>query len=149
MPLRSYLAIARPDHWIKNIFVLPGVIFAGLLARPTWTETLPRVGLAIVVACLVASANYVINEWLDAEFDRHHPVKKHRPSITGGLKASYVYLEYVGLLIAGLGLASLLGHLFFLTALWLAVMGVLYNVRPFRSKDRTYLDVLSESVNNA
>ncbi|MCG5053875.1 MAG: UbiA prenyltransferase family protein [Myxococcales bacterium] len=148
MRLRSYLAIARPDHWIKNIFVLPGVVFAGLLARPPWTEALPRVGTALLVACLVASANYVINEWLDAAFDRHHPVKKHRPSLTGGLRAPYVYLEYVMLLVVGLGLAWVLGVPFFLTALWLAVMGVLYNVRPFRTKDRAYVDVLSESVNN-
>lgn len=32
---------------------------------------------------------------------------------------------------------------------WLFIMGILYNVRPFRTKDIPYLDVLSESVNNA
>ena len=33
--------------------------------------------------------------------------------------------------------------------LWLFVMGILYNVKPFRTKEIPYVDVLSESVNNA
>src|SRR5690606_6353933 len=30
----------------------------------------------------------------------------------------------------------------------LLLMGILYNVQPFRTKDKPYLDVLSESFNN-
>lgn len=48
----------------------------------------------------------------------------------------------------GLGLASLLTREFFFCALLLLVMGLIYNVRPIRLKDRVYLDVLSESINN-
>jgi 4-hydroxybenzoate polyprenyltransferase len=36
----------------------------------------------------------------------------------------------------------------FEASLFLLVMGILYNVRPFRTKDRAYLDVVSESINN-
>ena len=51
--------------------------------------------------------------------------------------------------ILGLSLANLLGNAFLSSIrLALLVMGVLYNVRPFRTKDRIYLDVLSESINN-
>ncbi|HEY0743146.1 MAG TPA: prenyltransferase, partial [Chryseosolibacter sp.] len=42
----------------------------------------------------------------------------------------------------------LISFKFFATLLFLLFMGVMYNVRPFRSKERVYLDVLSESVNN-
>jgi hypothetical protein len=35
-----------------------------------------------------------------------------------------------------------------MVAPWLWVMGVVYNVKPIRSKELPYLDVLSESINN-
>src|ERR1700722_20580277 len=75
--LRDYVGIARPDHWIKNIFVLPGAALAiGLSQSVDWISTFERVAVAIIASCLLASANYTINEWLDAETDRHHPIKK-------------------------------------------------------------------------
>lgn len=37
----------------------------------------------------------------------------------------------------------------FAMELWLFIMGILYNVKPVRTKEIPYLDVISESVNNA
>ena len=151
--VREYLKIARIDHWIKQLFVLPGMAFALFLA-PEPGELLPillRLAAAFFATSAVASANYVINEWLDAAFDRYHPVKKNRPVVSGRLKTGWILLEYALFAAAGLVLAAAglgVGVLFYLE-LWLLLMGVLYNVRPFRTKDVPYLDVLSESVNNA
>ncbi len=39
--------------------------------------------MSFFATCLIASANYVINEWLDAEFDQFHPTKKVRPVVGG------------------------------------------------------------------
>lgn len=142
------MRIARIDHWFKNIFMLPGVGLGILMTDPVLSGALWNASIALLSTCLIASANYVINEWLDAEFDQHHPVKKMRPSVTGKVEAKYVYLEYAFFVIFGLGLALLLSTLFFALSVLLLVMGVLYNVRPFRTKDRVYLDVLSESINN-
>ena len=50
--------------------------------------------------------------------------------------------------VAGFGLALSLNVYFFASALFLWIMGVLYNVPPFRTKEWPYVDVLSESVNN-
>ena len=44
--------------------------------------------------------------------------------------------------------ANTLGYSFALVAALFAVFGVLYNVRPIRAKDRAFLDVIVESVNN-
>jgi decaprenyl-phosphate phosphoribosyltransferase len=144
----NYIKIARIDHWFKNVFMLPGTALAISFANiPIWQTVWPTM-LAVLSTCLIASANYVINEWLDAEFDRHHPVKQYRPSVLGNLRKEYVYFEY-GLLVAvGLSLASLLTPEFFRFSVLLLVMGIIYNVRPLRTKDRLYLDVLSESINN-
>ena len=76
--MKKYIRIARPDHWIKQLFVFPGCLFALLLSQKTGNaaEILLTVLLGFLSTCFIASANYVINEWLDAEFDKYHPTKK-------------------------------------------------------------------------
>lgn len=152
----DYIRLARIDHWFKNIFMLPGSALALILADvalppaevPTLSEAVVPILIGVLSTCLLASANYVINEWLDAEFDRHHPLKQSRSSVRGMVRARFVYLEYLMLIAAGLSLASLLSREFIIFSLLLLAMGILYNVRPFRSKDRAFLDVLTESINN-
>lgn len=147
---KQYVSIARPDHWVKHIFILPGIAAAIVLAPtllPTSTQLLNCV-LGLISACLIASANYVINEWLDAESDKHHPEKSNRPGATGLLKARYVYIEYAVLAVIGIGIAYLVNTLFLLATLALFISGITYNVKPFRTKDKVYVDVLSEAFNN-
>jgi decaprenyl-phosphate phosphoribosyltransferase len=151
--IRGLLEIARVDHWFKNVFVLPGVVvalgFAPLAANGSAVEAfLMRLVLALVAVCLVASSNYVLNEVMDAPFDRHHPEKSRRAVPSGRVNIRLAYLEWAVLAVVGIGLGALLsfGLGAALAALW--VMGCVYNIRPIRSKDVPYVDVLSEAVNN-
>jgi 4-hydroxybenzoate polyprenyltransferase len=146
--IRPYVAIARPDHWVKNVFVLPGALVAALGLEISFSSFAGRLALGLISVCLLASANYVINEWLDAAYDRFHPTKRLRASVAGDLCESVVYLEYVLLAAAGLLIAAWISLAFLLTAGTLLAMGILYNVSPFRTKDRAVMDVLSESLNN-
>jgi decaprenyl-phosphate phosphoribosyltransferase len=147
--LSDYVAMARPGHWAKNIFMVPGMALALVLrGQPLTLETAGHLIAAVVIACLIASANYTINEWLDASFDRFHPLKRHRPSAVGNTLASLVMIQWLALAASGLLLAATLGRTFLLFSAGLLCMGIVYNVRPFRTKDRPYLDVLSEAINN-
>jgi decaprenyl-phosphate phosphoribosyltransferase len=147
--LKDYLAIIRPDYWLKNIFIIPGILFAIAVYDVSLTGNLfLKILVGFISTCLVASANYVINEYLDAEFDKFHPLKKQRTSVVREVNPTIIYAEYAFLAIVGLALGYLISLKFFVTLLFLLFMGVMYNVRPFRSKERVYLDVLSESVNN-
>jgi 4-hydroxybenzoate polyprenyltransferase len=146
---KAYVRIARPDHWLKNVFVLPGVVIAAFMVGGPPGRTAIYVGVALVATCLIASANYVINEWLDAEFDQYHPTKRHRPAVAAGLDGRVVVVEYLVLAAAGLGISALAGVEMLATEGALLVMGIVYNVRPLRTKDVPYLDVVTESVNNA
>jgi 4-hydroxybenzoate polyprenyltransferase len=128
--------------------MLPGTALAVIFLGLPITEAIGPTLIGIAATCLVASANYVINEYLDRDFDRHHPLKKHRPSAIGNIRARYMLIEYVVLAAGGLTIAASINHEFLIWSAILLVMGVIYNVRPFRSKDRIYIDVLSESVNN-
>ena len=147
--LRAHVQIARLDHSIKNLFVLPGIIvpLSAYPALASW-HLVGTLLLAFVSITLVACSNYVINEVLDAPFDRLHPIKRNWPAARGVVNVPLAYLQWLTMMIVGIALGLVIGKLFALTALVLWIMGCLYNIPPLRTKDVPYLDVLTESVNN-
>jgi decaprenyl-phosphate phosphoribosyltransferase len=147
--IRDYVAIARPDHWCKNAFMVLGVLLA-YFHHPEilgWATT-ARILWAVAATCLLASSNYVLNEILDAPTDREHPIKRTRPIPSGRVWIPLAYLEWILLGTVGLVMATALNRPFAYSALSLLIMGLIYNVPPIRSKDWPYVDVLSESINN-
>jgi decaprenyl-phosphate phosphoribosyltransferase len=147
--LAAHLQIARFDHWVKNVFVLPGVVVAlGLDPRPVGGPLLARLALGLLATGFVASSNYVLNELLDGRFDALHPTKRDRPVPSGRVSIPLAYAQWLLMMVIGLALASRIGLSFTLTMAWLWVMGCIYNIPPVRSKDLPYVDVLSEAINN-
>ncbi len=147
--LKDYYRIMRPDYWLKNIFIAPGILFAIAVYGIEFNSTIIYFAIiGTISTCLVASANYVINEYLDAEYDKFHPLKSQRSFVVRVVNPKIIYAQYLLLVVIGLGLASLISFNFLMTAIFLLFMGGVYNVPPIRSKERVYLDVLSESVNN-
>jgi len=148
--LWGHIQIARADHWFKNVFVFPGVVVAigmdpTLLGGPDFVL---RLVLGLVSICLVASSNYVVNEVLDAPHDRQHPTKCKRPVPSGKVNLLLAYVQWIILMVVGIGIALQVSIPFAVTMSVLWVMGCVYNIPPVRSKDLPYLDVLSEAVNN-
>lgn len=147
--MKKYLKIARIDHWIKQLFIIPGIVVGLFLtdvsmADINWLKFI----LGFLGVSCIASANYVINEWLDAPYDKFHPTKKNRPVVTENMSFKWVLVEYFAFIIAGLGLSYLVNRWFLITSAVLLIMGFFYNVKPFRTKDIPFVDVLSESINN-
>jgi decaprenyl-phosphate phosphoribosyltransferase len=146
--LKAHIAILRIDHWTKNVFVLPGVVIPLTIHQGVSGELIQRLILGTISVCLVASSNYTINEILDAPHDRLHPVKKMRPAARGLINLPLGYAQWILLMLTAVGIGRYVNRLFCLTVLALWIMGCLYNIRPIRTKEVPYLDVLSESVNN-
>jgi decaprenyl-phosphate phosphoribosyltransferase len=147
--LSAYLEIARLDHWIKNVFVLPGLLVALSIDPGRLRQLDPWTVLAgLLAVCLVSSANYVLNEILDAPSDRFHPYKLIRPVPSGRVSVRAAYAEWLLLFAAGLALGWRVSPAFTATLVALWAAGCAYNVPPLRTKDVPYLDVLSEAVNN-
>jgi 4-hydroxybenzoate polyprenyltransferase len=147
--IRGHIQIARIDHWFKNVFVIPGII-AAISSDPAhvpanlWFNIL----VGLFATCLVASSNYVINEVLDARTDRFHPIKHTRPVPSGRVSVPLAYVQWIVLMLVGVGLGLTVSTPFAATLLVLWFMGCIYNIPPIRSKDLPYIDVLSESINN-
>ena len=147
--LLGHLQIARVDHWFKNVFVLPGIVVAlGLDPESVTPHLWVRIVLGLLAVCLVASSNYVINELMDARFDRFHPIKCNRPVPSGRVSIPLAYVEWLALAALGLGIALRISLAFTATLAILWLMGWIYNIPPVRSKDLPYVDVLSEAINN-
>lgn len=147
--VRAHLAIARIDHWVKNVFVLPGLVIPLSLDPPAFDRGFwLRLVLGFLSIGFIASSNYVINEVLDGPLDKLHPIKKHRPVPSGRVHIPAAYGQWIGLMIVGLALAWLVNAPFFITMAALWFMGCVYNSPPLRTKDVVYLDALTESINN-
>lgn len=143
-----YFRIMRTDHWFKNIFMLPGIV-AAIAIKPGFTITLfLSIIFGILSTSLAASANYTINEYLDREFDKKHPKKKNRPCAKGLVRFDLLMIQYFLLCLISLSIGWCICIPFFLTIVFFLIMGIIYNVPPVRSKDKPFIDVLTESVNN-
>lgn len=148
----EYIKICRPDHWLKNIFILFGHVVAITLVldfQIEWRHVSLAI-LSLIPACLIASANYILNEILDAPFDAMHPTKKYRGIPAGKVKVSILWWIKAGLIVSAFLLAWLFGFNWAYQAALalLLISGIVYNVKPLRLKDRAFMDVIAESFNN-
>lgn len=146
----DYISVMRPDHWLKNLFIFFGSAVAlVLLELPLDARNIILSVYCLVPACLVASANYILNEILDAPFDRLHPTKHARSVAAGIVKEGVLWTLMAALLVMAFAISWPVFNVSYLAALLLLFLsGLVYNVRPLRLKDRAFLDVIAESFNN-
>src|ERR687889_73305 len=95
-PAASLVRAARPRQWVKNLLVFAAPAAGGVI----WSA----IG-AFAAFCLVSSATYMLNDIVDAEADRMHPVKRFRPIAAGHVSTRAAIGGIAVLLAAGLGLA--------------------------------------------
>lgn len=101
--LASIIKLIRPKHWVKNLFVLMPLFFAGQFQdQIRLLDTL----VAMVAFCLAASAVYVVNDLKDAKADRKHPEKKNRPIAAWAVKSGMAGLIAVVLLACSFAIAG-------------------------------------------
>jgi decaprenyl-phosphate phosphoribosyltransferase len=101
---RALVAAARPRQWLKNLLVVAAPAAAGVLTHP---HTLGAVALSFVAFCLTASGGYFLNDLRDAERDRRHPTKRHRPIAASEVGPRAALVAGIGLFAAGLTVAAL------------------------------------------
>lgn len=147
----EYIKIARPDHWLKNIFIVFGHAVALTLVPGLWHggSTVGTILFSLVPACLIASANYILNEILDAPYDRLHPTKRLRGVAAGRVKVPVLWGIMAALIAGGFALSvAFFRPGYTLSLAMLLASGLVYNIPPVRMKDRAWWDVIAESFNN-
>jgi decaprenyl-phosphate phosphoribosyltransferase len=99
----ALLRQTRPKQWVKNLLVFAAPGAGGVLDHGS---SLWKAVVAFVAFCLASSGTYFWNDLLDAESDRNHPTKQHRPIASGAIPAGTGRLVGSLLLLAGIGLAA-------------------------------------------
>ena len=148
--MKDLYSFLRINHWFKNLFLCLGVTLASLQHGIEFSpELFLKTIIAFLLASMVSSANYIINQITDKEFDAEHPDKKLRPLPSKRVSLKTANFLIIVLLAVSLPAAHLLfSEIFFISLLILFLAGIFYNIRPIRLKDIPYIDVLAESFNN-
>lgn len=107
----------RPKQWIKNLAVFAAALFAGDLFIG---HAMARAAAAFAIFCAVSSATYLLNDVIDREADRQHPLKRYRAVASGQISTTAAIVLAALLAAAGLGAATAFGLEF--TALVLAYL---------------------------
>jgi decaprenyl-phosphate phosphoribosyltransferase len=142
--LSGIVKTMRPHQWVKNLFVMAPMFFhkdvflamGGVTALNL--NVTARAFAATIVFCLLAGAVYTINDLVDVEADRVHPIKRHRPIASGAVPVSVAKMLAVGLVVFSLGVAYLIDWRFAGVAAIYCVENILYS---FKLKKIAYLDV--------
>lgn len=127
----------RPRQWTKNLFLFAGILFSRNLTNPA---ALWKVIAAFGLFCLLSGAVYLMNDLIDREADRRHPVKSRRPIASGRLSIAWAQAVLIVLIPFCLGAATLLSRPFFLTVLGYLGLQVTYF---FLLKEAVILDVFA------
>jgi len=97
--LKYIFKAMRPKQWTKNAFVFAALIFDRKLFD---LNSLERTLMTFGLFCLLASSVYLLNDIMDIEADRSHPVKKNRPIASGKLPISLAVIVAILLLAVAL-----------------------------------------------
>jgi 4-hydroxybenzoate polyprenyltransferase len=126
----------RPNQWIKNLSLFAAAILTGQLFNPNvFTATL----WAFISFCALSSSSYLINDILDINNDRLHPVKKHRPLARGAISKQEAVIISLFLAVLGLIIAYSINSTFFGVAILFILMQYSYS---FFIKKKALLDIM-------
>ena len=135
--LKNLIISMRPKHWTKNLFVFAGLIFAG---RLFYIQDILKVIYAFFLFCIASGGMYIINDIMDREKDRLHPVKRERPITSGALSISSAWFFSLFFIVIGLVISWFLSKSFFFTLVSYLVLIFLYSLFL---KDIVLIDILT------
>lgn len=121
----DWLLALRPRQWAKNMIVFAGMIFAGKVIHPSTVWTITG---GFAVFCAFSSVGYLINDVLDREKDRAHPVKCRRPIASGRIRPGAAIVFAIMLALAGFAASWALSHTFIWVSLAYLVVSLSYSL---------------------
>lgn len=123
--IKGAIESLRPVQWIKNLSLFAALILNGQLFD---INLFLKSFLAFVVFCFLSSSSYLINDIVDVDKDRLHPVKKNRPIARGDIPQSLALLIAFGLLFLGLLISLFINNSFFWISLLFIVLQYAYSL---------------------
>jgi 4-hydroxybenzoate polyprenyltransferase len=113
----------RPKQWTKNLLLFAGVLFSRQLAD---VGLLGRAAAGFLAFSLLSGCVYLLNDLMDVEADRRHPLKRLRPIASGRLSVGAAWIALVPLLAAAIVISLRLGAGFAAVAATYLVVNLAY-----------------------
>ncbi|KAA8754373.1 decaprenyl-phosphate phosphoribosyltransferase [Paenibacillus sp. UASWS1643] len=129
--------LLRPKQWTKNLLLFAALLFSFEEIR---AETILATLLGFILFSLVAGCVYILNDFVDRDRDRQHPVKKYRPMASGQVNPSHALLFGIILLILSVGTAFMMNPLFGVLCIVYFMLNVSYS---FVLKHLVILDMMT------
>lgn len=122
--LKYIFKAMRPRQWAKNVFIFAALVFDRKLLIP---DAFLRTLAAFFLFCLLASSVYLVNDVLDREADRNHPIKKNRPIASGKLPVGVAITAAALLLVIALIGSYLLSSGFLIISIVYFILNLFYS----------------------
>jgi 4-hydroxybenzoate polyprenyltransferase len=122
---KDYLRALRVHQWSKNVLIYVPLITSHRLLND---RLLLKATVGAVLFSLCSSAQYILNDLIDLEADRHHATKRLRPFASGALSIPAGFFMSVGLLALSLGAACLFSPLLALLLATYFILSLSYSL---------------------
>jgi len=122
----NIIKLIRIKQWVKNLFILVPLFFSQSLFNK---ESLLKSFITLIGFCLITSSVYILNDIIDIEKDRLHPVKKNRPLASGKISIKLGVVLLILLFTIGMILMLILTNkILVICVLIYVILNILYSL---------------------
>jgi decaprenyl-phosphate phosphoribosyltransferase len=146
--MMKYLTLLRVNYYFKNILIFIGFLCNIYLQNYSLNlNSVLIVLIHITLFSLGSSSNYIINEYTDRKNDSYHPDKKKRFFTKKKINFKLISIVYLIFLFVPIIIIYFLNKINFVIFFFYILLGLIYNIKPIRTKDIKLLDAICEGLN--
>jgi len=138
--MKAIFDLMRVPQWVKNLFIFVPAFFA---EKATDWQVETNLLLSFFAFSLMTSCVYIINDYMDIESDRQHPVKSKRPLAAGKINKQQAILVLIFLFFSSVVLAFLIKQNLLFVMFFYLIMNIFYS---FKLKHIALLDITIISI---
>ena len=116
----------RPKQWTKNLLVFAALVFS---IKQVSLTMVAQAAICFALFCAISGCVYILNDFMDIEADRQHPVKRYRPMASGALNPYFAITAGCVILVASLVVSYVLNPLLCLVLAVYFILNVAYSIR--------------------
>lgn len=128
--MNKFILSSRPKQILKNSVVFIPLIFT----LDQWFQDDTSIGIIKTILCFLAFScssiiGYQINDWVDKEYDKAHPIKKFRPIANNKITIKELYAFISFLFFAGFIFSFLVNFYVLSLFFFYIIFGLIYTLR--------------------
>jgi len=139
--IMQFLELLRVKQYYKNLIIFLALIFLG---KDIKLDAIILTFIGFIALCLISSSNYIINDILDKEKDKLHPIKSKRPIANNYYSTTFAGVIAIITAIAALSISIIISEKFFILILIIFFLTLFYSLKL---KEEIFLDLTLISTN--